>query len=386
MNNHCLKKLVTITLVSISLVACNNGNKTSSVQPQISPLQQYINSLTYTPANSNHLLTGGTNQQSFITPGGITINSIDIKFYSDIDCTGNLIYTNTLNGGGAENPVIPPDGTYTSTNASNNALCYNYANSTTRKTHCTGLYEDMSAGNMRSLQYTYNTNNGSIIGQCMYNPAATVGSITGVEGIANWTTPANNAACSGGICGFSQNYDVFLGKRIFVTNTTTSGNIVGTSGKTAAAAADAICNSDSARPNSSAYKALLVTSTRYNDANGISSDWPLTAGTSYYNMVGDLSFTALGNGLPPNTFSNVIDPSSAYTVWTGAGIIDDAAVSWTQPADVGEICSDWTGDGTNMTNSAIAGAPQNNNSATWNYNGGSGSTCTDNIPLYCVQQ
>ncbi len=160
-----------------------------------------------------------------------------------------------------------------------------------------------------------------------------------------------------------------------------------TGGKsTAAVSANAICNNDSARPNSGAYKALLVTSTRYNDGNGTSSDWPLKAGASYYNMVGLLSFTALGNGLPPNTFSNVIDPSSAYVVWTGAGVIEDATVSWTQPANVGEICSDWTGDGTNMTNSAIAGAPQNNSSATWNYNGGSGSTCTDNIPLYCVQQ
>jgi len=362
------------------------------VQPQISPLQQYINSLTYTPANSNHLLTGGTNQQSFITPGGITINSIDIKFYSGINCTGNLIYTNTLNGGGAENPVIPPEGTYTSTNASNNSLCYNYTNSTTGKSYCSGLYEDMSTGNMHSLQYTYNTNNGSIIGQCMYNPAATIGSTTGVEGIANWTTPANNAACSGGICGFSQNYNIFLGKRIFVTNTTTSGNIVGTSGKSAAAAADAICNSDSARPNSGAYKALLVTSTRYNDGNGTSSDWPLKAGTSYYNMVGDLSFTALLNGLPPNTLESSVSPGNAgNTPWTGAGDVQTfATVSWAYnyiPLDPisglgNTYCENWTN--TDLGQTAVTGQAGSKNSAVWYYNGS--TQCDQTGVLYCVQQ
>lgn len=72
---------------------------------------------------------------------------------------------------------------------------------------------------MRSVQYTYNIDNGSggsypIVAGCMYNPNAvvTIGedTTTGVEGIANWTTPSTSAACSGGACGFSQSYNVSL--------------------------------------------------------------------------------------------------------------------------------------------------------------------------------
>jgi hypothetical protein len=152
-----------------------------------------------------------TLQQSFVTPGAVTINSVDIKFYSGESCAGSNVFTKTLNGS-AENPVIPAAGTYTSTNTSNNALCGSYAHGTTTSAGCSGLYADMGSGNMRSMQYSYNVQNSQgiisqIVGACMYNPSVTIGSTTGVEGVANWNIPQ---ACTGGTCGFSQAYSVDL--------------------------------------------------------------------------------------------------------------------------------------------------------------------------------
>ena len=219
MNNKIYLNAGIALLAALGLAACNGGNSTSTSNnaPQTSELQQYINSLAYTPANGKGL-TGGadTHQQSFSTPGGLTINSVEIKFYSGENCTG-LIANHTLAGS-----VTPAAGTYTSTNKSNNALCTNYVNDkiTPNSSGCSGLYEDMSKGNMRSVQYTYNIDNGSggsypIVAGCMYNPNAvvTIGedTTTGVEGIANWT---DADACSGSgntTCGYSQPYAVSLG-------------------------------------------------------------------------------------------------------------------------------------------------------------------------------
>ena len=226
MKNTFIKLTFTLA-TALALDACNGSNSASSstIKIQSSSLQQYIDSLTYTSINSKQVNTPPiTHQQSFITPGGLTINSIDIKFYSGANCSDLLAYTKTLNGS-IVNPVIPSAGTYTSSNASNNALCGDYVNN--QSVGCLGLYSDMSAGTMRSMQFTYNVINGyggssSIVGECMYNQNATIGSTAGVEGIANWSPLTLNsgknqksslsseisAACSGGECGFSQAYSV----------------------------------------------------------------------------------------------------------------------------------------------------------------------------------
>jgi hypothetical protein len=227
-NKHAIKLLVAL-LSAATLSACNGGSSTASSTNTVtstSPLQAYVDSLAYTPTTGKNLTAPpATRQQSFVTPGAVTINSIDIKFYSGESCAGSNVFTKTLNGS-AENPVIPAAGTYTSTNASNNALCGSYANGTTTSAGCSGLYTDMGSGNMRSMQYSYNVQNSQginsqIVGACMYNPSVTVGSTTGVEGVANWSAvdslsiKANqgallNAACTGGTCGFSQAYSVDL--------------------------------------------------------------------------------------------------------------------------------------------------------------------------------
>ena len=159
MKNTFIKLTFTLA-TALALDACNGSNSASSstIKIQSSSLQQYIDSLTYTSINSKQVNTPPiTHQQSFITPGGLTINSIDIKFYSGANCSDLLAYPKTLNGS-IVNPVIPSAGTYTSSNASNNALCGDYVNN--QSVGCLGLYSDMSAGIMRSMQFTYNVING----------------------------------------------------------------------------------------------------------------------------------------------------------------------------------------------------------------------------------
>lgn len=235
MRNKRAIKFLAVLLTMATLSACNGGSSntvsSSNANTSTSPLQAYINSLAYTPATGKNLTTNSTHQQSFSTPGGLIINSIDIKFYSGANCTGSIVQTHTLNGS-IETPVTPTAGTYTSSNASNKALCSSYVNGTQadHNATCTGLYADMESGNMRSMQFIYNLNTGAsgstpITSACMYNQAAQVGATTGVEGIANWATETNSAQCNGGNCGFSQNYNVNLSPLIIVTPSVISPSI-----------------------------------------------------------------------------------------------------------------------------------------------------------------
>lgn len=215
-----MKKIINalIVLFVMLIAGCNGSNSNVGNNTQVVPtnqLQQYIDLLTRT-STGKQLTTTGTQQQSFITPGGITINSIDINFYSGANCGESLVSSNTLNGGGVENPVIPAEGTYTSTNLSNRALCGNYTSSYSKNSGCAGLYSDMQTGKMRSIQFVYNINDGhggvvEETSECMYNAAAQIGETAGVEGIANWTNATTATACSvGNACGFSQAYSITL--------------------------------------------------------------------------------------------------------------------------------------------------------------------------------
>jgi hypothetical protein len=163
MQNKSATKLTLALLAAAALSACNGGSSTASASNnavQTNQLQQYIDSLSFTPAGGKQVTAGGkqvtaggTRQQSFTTPGGLAINSVDIKFYSGESCTGSVVDSQTLNG-----PSTPAAGTYSSTNTSNNALCTTYVNGA--RSGCSGLYSDMESGYMRSMQYTYNVSNG----------------------------------------------------------------------------------------------------------------------------------------------------------------------------------------------------------------------------------
>ncbi len=225
MNKIKFFKLAIMFLVTLVLASCN-GTSQNSATTSSSQLQSYINSLAFTPSTQGkQLATSGTNQQSFTTQGGITINSIDINYYSGVNCSESLVSTNTLNGN-VETPVIPLAGTYTSTNSSNSALCGNYVSSYSANSGCAGLYSDMQTGKMRSMQFVYNINDGhgGVVEEtsgCMYNAATQIGETTGVEGVANWTDLTTTGACLvSGACGFSQPYSITLTEPVIAPNLT----------------------------------------------------------------------------------------------------------------------------------------------------------------------
>jgi hypothetical protein len=381
MQNKSATKLTLALLAATALSACNGGSSTASASNnavQTNQLQQYIDSLSFTPAGSKQLTAPvGTRQQSFTTPGALIINSVDIKFYSGESCTGSVVDSQTLNG-----PSAPDAGTYTSTNTSNNALCTTYVNGA--RSGCSGLYSDMESGNMRSMQYTYNISNGEggsnpIQAQCMYNPTGKIhptGTTIGVQGVANWTAPNNAAACSGSgatTCGFSQAYSVSLGScssgscNIFATESLYSGNLLSaaqTAGATVTsgvAGADYLCqlsanSNESANPGT--YKALIGAATR----QAPSTNWPLKASYNYsfLNYDGTKStyatnsssiFESFGNGPAPlsfTAFANLVKqpPVTAMETYVFTGMNNNLVYA------AGNTCGEWA---TNMCLPSVAG-------------------------------
>ena len=408
MNNKIYLNAGIALLAALGLAACNGGNSTSTSNnaPQTSELQQYINSLAYTPAGGKQLADEATSQQSFTTPGGVKINSVDIQYFSGTDCTG-LIANHTLAGS-----VTPNAGTYTSTSKSNFALCTDYQNGSS--TGCGGMWTDMRNNALKSVRYIYNIDNGEggvnpIMAQCMYNPSAEVGPATGVEGIANWNTATNNAACSdGNPCGYSQPYSVSLGGcssgscDIFATSTTYNFNLLGAANNagatvtTGVAGADYLCqlaanNNESATPGM--YKALLGASTRQPPA----TDWVLKANYNYVFINYDGTkpsfatnansiFESFGAGNAPLSFSAfaslvqqppvLIADTYVFTgldndfIYTGGGTCSDwTAASMCMPPSAGGTAWDTaTGDKFIASTMAIPGTP------------------TTTARLYCVQQ
>ena len=361
MQNKQQIKLGIALLTTLTLIACNGGSNVSStnrnIVPQTSPLQKYINSLSYTSVNSKHLMDiSGVNQQSFTTPGDLTINSIDIKFYLDNGCNA-AVSSVSLNG-----PVTPESGTYTSTNLSNNVLCTLYANG--GSSGCAGLYTDLSSGELQSMQFVYNVNNGigssfPVNAPCMANPAAQLGtSPLGIEGIANWTDPTNAVACNGsGSCGFSQAYNASIVPPpvIFVTESSYTGNLGGLAG------ANAKCNSDTNKPSfGGTYKALLVN----NDAT--------TSELRYYRPDGTYIATANSGILVDDAniepLTNAIS-SSSLTVWTGFG-----------GTLANETCNNWSSSNNDIgykgTSDQVEAPYLNSNTP----------DCSDINHLYCVKQ
>ena len=395
MNNKIYLNAGLALLTGLGLAACNGGNSTSSTtNTEASPLQQYINSLTYTPANGKSLTAGGAWQQSFTTPGGVTINSVDIKYYSGANCGGSLVSNTTLSGG--ENGVNPAAGTYTSSNASNNALCGIYDNGS--NTGCDQLYADMAAGAVRSIQYTYNIYNGSAgnspVSLCLYNPNAEVGATTGVEGIANWSASNVSQACTGGTCGFSQPYNItFNTMAVFFSSTLESGNLGGIAG------ADAICASDpQATTYCGTYKAYLVDGinrvacTTADCSGGVSehTNWVLQPDTMY-----KFYFTANESAVRITTVNGIFSgnnlgvadfnyPTDDFNIETWTGLNTDATTA------TGYTCNSWSsGSYINSARSgyinALYSAPEFNkfdiNTGDTSYN-----DCSASLRVMCVQQ
>ncbi len=164
--------------------------------------------------------------------------------------------------------------------------------------------------------------------------------------------------------------------RIFVTALAFDGNLGGAVG------ADALCNADSAKPNSSTYKALITQNSARQacltgdcaPAAGVeeSRDWPLHAATNYVRADGT---TNIGATTTKAIFSAPLANAVAgggTQVWTGLTAV------WTTSPDT---CFGWTdalpassgarGTANAMTNSSWA-AGQN--------------PCNVSRALYCVEQ
>jgi hypothetical protein len=170
-------------------------------------------------------------------------------------------------------------------------------------------------------------------------------------------------------------------KYIFVTtgtagNGTFTGNLSGISG------ADASCNSDSNKPNSSTYKALIVDGTNRvacTSANCATSgnsehvDWVLAASTQYKRPNGTVIGTT--NSLKLFTFNltNAISPmiSNSYA-WTGFSSSRD----WTTSAST---CSSWS----STSGNGEAGRLASTDAQSMQY---FTPTCSSSRFLYCVEQ
>ncbi|MCT4640865.1 MAG: DUF1554 domain-containing protein [Bacteriovoracaceae bacterium] len=153
--------------------------------------------------------------------------------------------------------------------------------------------------------------------------------------------------------------------KIFVTNSTYSGNLGGTAG------ADTKCQTDVNKPaGSSTYKALISSSTR--SAKPVASDWVLYASTEYRRPDG----TVIGTTQADRTFSSPMTNSwngSGVTIWSGISL------AWaTNP----QTCSNWT-DGSGVAYGTTGRGDYSDHQA-WDY--GASYFCNYNHYIVCVEQ
>lgn len=201
-----LIRVVQMAIIPFALISCSSGNSSNSANSNLqNPLQEYISKLQYSPLSKsvNKGLTSTIgNQQTFTIRRTVTLSNIEISYFNNANCTSlqNMV---TLNG-----PATLPDGSYTSTDQSNFALCSRYPGN-----GCQDLFAAaLQAQNGWSMQYTYNFSDGtSYQGVCMNNPTNAIGNSAEVE--ANYSVSDTPVACSpGSSCGFSKPYaDLVLG-------------------------------------------------------------------------------------------------------------------------------------------------------------------------------
>ncbi len=167
-------------------------------------------------------------------------------------------------------------------------------------------------------------------------------------------------------------------KRIFVSNSQPTGSLGGIAG------ADAICDSDTAKPNGAKYKAMLVNgSTRRacSAANCSSSgllenvDWVFQPQVTYVQAAGVLPvFTANTSAIYPfGTLTNAISGTAVYA-WTGL------TTGWQVGNSLGIDldCGDWNGG----VNGAIGQVDALTSSAAYSTT----DVCPSARRLYCVEQ
>lgn len=198
------------------LAACNGGSSSGSSTSTITPpntanstLAEYKSMLAYTTLTNQQSIekTTTNNQQSFTLNGDTTFSSIDMELFNNSNCSSNnagLQATITLNGG--TNGIIFPAGTYTSTGASNYALCSKLS------TGCAGLYAAFENNTIKSVRFNYNYANtsggpGTITSTCMGGSSDN----SNKETLLDWSSGSPTACTKNSTnCGFSKSYSVSL--------------------------------------------------------------------------------------------------------------------------------------------------------------------------------
>lgn len=202
-----LTRLITFLLligVTVAMAGCSSGSSNQSSTNGATSgltLQNYINSLSYSPLSTSNnfklnskqllLVTKLGNQQVFTALAPVTLASIDMNYYTDDHCE-SLASVTTIGGSATSIPA----GTYSTNDVSNYNLCSAYP------AGCGAELSAAQTASFKSIQYKYNyTNLASSSSVCMYN------SDKGYEALANYSEPATPSACiAGSSCGYSESY------------------------------------------------------------------------------------------------------------------------------------------------------------------------------------
>jgi hypothetical protein len=170
-------------------------------------------------------------------------------------------------------------------------------------------------------------------------------------------------------------YSIGSSLRIWVTNSTTMGNLNGTGGTVGG---DSMCNNmaDTNHPGSGTYKALIWTGTRTH----LSADWPLNSLTNYYRTDGTTLIGATDNQkIFTATLNNPIHGTN-FKVWTG---ISANSNPWNLGAD---HCSNFTLNLITL-DGVFGSSNQTAPGDAFGRNGGPNrSSCDQLLRLYCVEQ
>jgi hypothetical protein len=209
--NKIIRSSLMLFVESLILISCSSGAiNASGTSNQQSDLSQYKNLLAYSSQNNSRLISSTqNNQQSFSINTTVTLLNVGVKFFSSNTCSNNSLVTE-INMSGGEQGVAFPAGTYTSTGASNLALCNRYP-AADSPNGCTQLYTLFESNAIQSLQFEYTYSGSNVVAAgCMSGSANS----SFKETILNWA--ANNGTSPWGACnesancGFSQSYNVNL--------------------------------------------------------------------------------------------------------------------------------------------------------------------------------
>jgi hypothetical protein len=230
--------------------------------------------------NEKNALLANPNQYSITLAASQTISTLVANFYLATDCSGTPTDSISMVGGDSTMNAI----TYTSTDASNYALCQAYSGG------CTAAQSDNGA-----IQFVYNFTWGAFTAECF--PVTMQNSSSG-------------ACTSSTDCGFSAPASDTLHNsgQLFVTVGTNNGQFTTSS-------ANAVCASEASGVLSGTYTALYNTS---------SSNWNLMPSANYYTVseVNPTIATDSSSFFTSTVLAYAItqaDGSLAGDYWTGSG-------------------------------------------------------------------